>query len=387
MSKQLDKRVERILDKLGLAGKITTEDIKNVIYHERGNSEQMELVGKLIEDVESDKLAKEVVAIVMEVWNTTPHKSRGGWSPEELVQNLDLRLEDREVKFESDKTTVMELFPDKYPQELSLKSEGEREGRKVWHWEWPSRYLQTERRMRDFLDSEETYWEDAERELQKAIKEIGPIPAVVVELAVLYRSDGQDEKAREVLEAGVGMIQKLIPTEFVIGEDTIPWGYLENRPYLKLLMERAMSIEFGGKVSKSIPYYEEILRLNPSDNQGIRDVLATLYLKTNQLEKVLELGKQYPDDLMQELLMGRVLALFKLGRVEEAEQLIMRRYREVKHVAKEILQRKHLQPESYQPDRMTVGGEDEAYHYYLAQGGLWEGTKGAKEWLRGVEVR
>ena len=175
--------------------------------------------------------------------------------------------------------------------------------------------------------------------------------------------------------------------EFVIGEDTIPWGYLENRPYLKLLMERAMSIEFGGKVSKSIPYYEEILRLNPSDNQGIRDVLATLYLKTNQLEKVLELGKQYPDDLMQELLMGRVLALFKLGRVEEAEQLIMRRYREVKHVAKEILQRKHLQPESYQPDRMTVGGEDEAYHYYLAQGGLWEGTKGAKEWLRGVEVR
>ena len=33
-------------------------------------------------------------------------------------------------------------------------------------------------------------------------------------------------------------------------------------------------------------------------------------------------------------------------------------------------------------DRVTIGGEDEAYYYFLEQGALWTMTKGAIEFLK-----
>ncbi len=33
-------------------------------------------------------------------------------------------------------------------------------------------------------------------------------------------------------------------------------------------------------------------------------------------------------------------------------------------------------------DKVTVGGEDEAYYYWQEQGRFWEETEGAKEFLQ-----
>lgn len=48
-----------------------------------------------------------------------------------------------------------------------------------------------------------------------------------------------------------------------------------------MLAGYAMFAEQYEGVEKAIPLYEEILSFNPNDNQGIRAILATAYLKTN----------------------------------------------------------------------------------------------------------
>jgi len=49
-------------------------------------------------------------------------------------------------------------------------------------------------------------------------------------------------------------------------------------------------------------------------------------------------------------------------------------------VAKELLKKRHIPPKSLDPDRYTVGGDDEAFYYWERSGILWEDPE-MKQWL------
>ncbi len=161
----------------------------------------------------------------------------------------------------------------------------------------------------------------------------------------------------------------------------MPWGFLDNRPFLTLLVEYATLVEeVDGKMA-AIPLYEEIISLNPNDNQGIRSLLATAYLATNQLENLFLLDKKYPDDMVAELSMGTVLGWIKKGEFDLAKKHIQKHKKHWGNLFTEILKTNHPQPE-LQEGRVMVGGEDEAWLYWRDQGTFWMTTKGAVEFLR-----
>lgn len=54
----------------------------------------------------------------------------------------------------------------------------------------------------------------------------------------------------------------------------LPWGFLDNRPYLRCLHGYALSLWQMGEFETAAAVFERLLRLNPTDDQGARFNLA-----------------------------------------------------------------------------------------------------------------
>ena len=87
--------------------------------------------------------------------------------------------------------------------------------------------------------------------------------------------------------------------------------------------------------------FEDIVEMNPDDNQGIRDLLCSCYFALGDNESVLKLCKKYEDDAMPALMFGRVLVLFMLGRLDEARRALLEAAKYGANVAMEIMEKKH----------------------------------------------
>ncbi len=74
------------------------------------------------------------------------------------------------------------------------------------------------------------------------------------------------------------------------------WGVLETRPYMHAKMGYADTLWALERTSEALHEYEEMLRLNPADNQGARYVLVVRYLDAGELAKTRKLLDEYQED-------------------------------------------------------------------------------------------
>src|SRR3989338_6236265 len=321
-------------------------------------------------------------------WNYLPHKSLGNLSPYQKYHEYynKKKIDKNNIKtpkYDSNKTSLYQLFEDSLPERISLKKIQDNE----WRFVFSRNYHQTHEQFHEFYESEDfSVMELAEKTSLILLKEPLLMEADSY-LAHQFLKLGAERNAFEVLEKSIAAVKNIFPKEFDWEKDKLPWYFLENRDFLNLLLDQAIFMEKGKGVSKSIPYYEQILSLNPKDNQGVRGILTTIYLKTGQPQKVLGLSKKYPDDATCELTMGYALALIKLGKIEEAEKHLETIYKCSKHVVEELLKPTHRQPPQFNPERIQFGGEDEAFLYFREQGALWQATKGAMELLRKIHLK
>ncbi len=56
------------------------------------------------------------------------------------------------------------------------------------------------------------------------------------------------------------------------------WGVVETRPYMRLLQLRVEWLQRCGMIGLALRQAQEMLKLNPNDNQGIRYILMPLYV-------------------------------------------------------------------------------------------------------------
>lgn len=94
--------------------------------------------------------------------------------------------------------------------------------------------------------------------------------------------------ALATISAGVKEAESLIPKGF---RGKLHWGYLSNRFYHRMLWLR-MSILFRvDRMSECISVARKMLRLNPSDNLGVRYLYPLFLLDIGQSEKALMVAK------------------------------------------------------------------------------------------------
>ena len=156
------------------------------------------------------------------------------------------------------------------------------------------------------------------------------------------------------------------------------WGFLETRPYMRARAGLADVLWQLGRHEEAIGHYQEMLVLNPNDNQGIRHVLAGHLLARNDIAALKELIGRYEEDNDATWLYTRVLLAFRQNDAE-AGQLAEAAWHSNRHVPGVLSGR--TAPVRSVDGYITMGGEDEAAEYVAQNGALWRATPGAVEWL------
>jgi tetratricopeptide (TPR) repeat protein len=158
------------------------------------------------------------------------------------------------------------------------------------------------------------------------------------------------------------------------------WGVLETRPYMRARAGLAECLWASGKHDEAIEHYKEMLRLNPNDNQGIRDLLMPRLIEMERDEEAEALFNEYLDDGMASRIYSRALLDFrKMGDSEISRKSLAAAVKKNKHIPAYLLGRKKM-PRSL-PEYYSPGAETEAVFYTKENLEAWKTTPGALEWL------
>jgi tetratricopeptide (TPR) repeat protein len=171
----------------------------------------------------------------------------------------------------------------------------------------------------------------------------------------------------------------LTPAAFV--EDVgMFWGLVETRPYMRARAGLAMSLWEAGAHDEAVSHGQEMLRLNPNDNQGMRYVLVNWLQALGRDGEAEALLKRYEGDGGAEFAWPRALAAFRRsGDGVAARKALERAAASNVHVAAFLTGKKKLPRND--TGYVTVGGADEAASYVEAALPIWRQTPGALAWV------
>ena len=94
--------------------------------------------------------------------------------------------------------------------------------------------------------------------------------------------EGKPKLALQSCLRGVEEGERAIPSGFT---GPIEWGFLDNRPFLRAAHGALLCQLRLGQRREALALMEKILAWNPNDNQGIRHLIGSEYLRAGELEK------------------------------------------------------------------------------------------------------
>lgn len=188
------------------------------------------------------------------------------------------------------------------------------------------------------------------------------------------------DEVRETVTAG----EYDLGSEYFENEQGNFWLIYETRPLMRAMESLALALVERGTqaaVDEAIAVMEEMLELNPNDNQGVRDVLVGCHLQQKRYADAAALLERYDDDWLATMAWARVLLAHATGDEAEAGRLLEAARARNPHVELYLTGRKRRprdRPAYYSPG-------DEAEAVFCADH-LWEAWKrhpAAKRWLKG----
>ena len=177
------------------------------------------------------------------------------------------------------------------------------------------------------------------------------------------------KKKNEYYKKGIEVFRKKYGEKFFSENRGDFWEIFETRPFMRLSAGYGQLLWDNEKKDEAIKIYEELLQLNPNDNQGLRYTLINWLIDQNQLDKVTELLKEYQEGTAFMLFSDLLLSIKK----QESNAKILKKYIKAKnanpYVVKYLLKENEL-PE-YLPDYYGFGDEDEAVTYCFGSMDVW----------------
>jgi len=226
--------------------------------------------------------------------------------------------------------------------------------------------------------------EDPDRRIELAERAlaISPDCADAYSLLAAEKAGSADEELvlyRKAVEAG----ERFLGPDFFKENAGHFWGMTETRPYMRARAELARSLWELHRHDEALKHYYELLRLNTSDNQGIRYVLLSRLGKIGRFEEMHKFmsGPHYQDDCAAEWLYTKALLAFaREGSSPGADAALQTAIKYNKHVPDYLTGKKPV-PRRL-PDRMMMGGEDEGYCYAAEFLDAWKQVPGVLDWLK-----
>ena len=189
------------------------------------------------------------------------------------------------------------------------------------------------------------------------------------------------EEARKHYEQGVAAGERALGKQAFEEYAGHFWGILETRPYMRAREGLAQCLWEAGRREEAAEHYQELLRLNPNDNQGVRYSLATLLLDLDRDEDLRRLVAEYEDDASAVWAYTKALLAFRDGGDPRRPTSCWRRQRRSTSTFRPTCWGTSNCPASSRPTS-AMGGEDEAVSYVVGNRRGWLNTPGAISWLR-----
>jgi pentatricopeptide repeat protein len=192
----------------------------------------------------------------------------------------------------------------------------------------------------------------------------------IFETAILYYKNG------------IGIAKRIYAkTHFKDGIGNF-WMIHETRPFMRCMQALADCLRHMGRFHDAISIYEEMIRLNPNDNQGVRDQLLLYLLRINEYNKFIKYDKLYIDDLGAFASFNRALFAFKtLGSSSRSNGILQEAAKSNKFVIPRLLMK--TIPDEF-PEVYGMGDENEAIYYCFFAHQIWHETKDAIDWIRKI---
>jgi len=186
------------------------------------------------------------------------------------------------------------------------------------------------------------------------------------------------------LEVGIDNYAKaLAAAERALGPEAFEehaghfWGVSSTRPYMRARFGLAQGLEQEDRIEEAVEHYQELLRLNPNDNQGVRYLLMPTLLQLGRDAEAARLLKQY-DEQSANWSYARALLAFRLsGRSAAARRELREALRVNPHVPEYLPEAGPLpMPPHYSP-----GSHEEAIVCAEELHSAFAETEGALAWL------
>ena len=169
------------------------------------------------------------------------------------------------------------------------------------------------------------------------------------------------------------------PSKFNWQKSKLPWGIMENRPFLRALFQLANVYADNGNFEQACLKGEKLLQVCPNDNLGIRERMIDFYMLTEQYQKIIQLCDSYAEDMLANIAFGKVLAYCYQDKLDKAEKEWLIAQDNLPEVAHEILKKRHPRPRGIDNSYgIEIGGKDQAYFYWQDMGEWWEGNATAQ---------
>lgn len=226
-------------------------------------------------------------------------------------------------------------------------------------------------------------WETSgQRQLNLARRALAISPDCADAYVILGDAARTPEEARRLYQKGVEAGERAIgPEQFAtLARDGMFWGFIQTRPYMRARAGLATALWALGETAQVVEHYAELLRLNPSDNQGVRYRLVECLIELGRNDDARALLDRYPDDVAASWAYSAALLAFRAGGAGPRARGKLRAALETNPWVPLYLLGIWPLPED-PPDRIGFGDESEAADYALTAMHNWGRTPGAPEWL------
>lgn len=210
-------------------------------------------------------------------------------------------------------------------------------------------------------------------------------PQVVQDLtlALTSRFGSLPWMAPSLLEPLALRLSRWLEQARAAGEGSLCWDDADNAMLLRTGLALVVGMERGAR-QHSRELAEELLAIDQEDSLGLRELVLDQLLRDDRNEEALALTNEPQKDdgsLVLGLLMGRTLALYRLGQQEAAEAALADVMAHSRY-ALELICAENPRPSMPHPDgQVDPGSRAEAWQYRTLMRDQWRTTPGALAWL------
>ena len=215
------------------------------------------------------------------------------------------------------------------------------------------------------------------RRIQLARQAVQEDPNHVEALVLLAETTRVPEKRIAAFRAAVEAGRRELGSLF---EDNVGhfWGITQTRPFMRACHGLADALHGAGQSNDAIKQYQEMLHLNPGDNQGIRYEIFPLLLSQNREAEAVELLAKYDEDSALWCYMKSLVEYRQHGpAAAKSRQAMLAAFKANEHVVTEL----QSDDPPYSPEAYAVGSVDEAMYCIEQLGESWMETDGYTEFM------